>query len=95
MLYEAGQAAGQAARATEQRNHDKNDVKCKELGRVCISKVVGTETMGSFSLLASRLATSSKRAKAEVLTALYGRLNLNFFRANTTVILSRCVVPDY
>ena len=39
----------------------------------------GTETMESFSLLASRLATSSNRAKAEILhvAALYGRLNLN------------------
>ena len=33
--------------------------------------------MESFSLLASCLATSSNRAKAEVLAALYGRLNLN------------------
>ena len=38
--------------------------------------VWGTEAMESFSLLASRLATSSNRAKAEVLAALYGRLNL-------------------
>ena len=34
----------------------------------------GTEAMESFSLLASCLATSSNKAKAEVL---YGRLNLN------------------
>ena len=45
----------------------------------------GTEAMESFSLLASRLATSSNRAKAE---ALYGRLNLNLVRANATAILS-------
>ena len=31
----------------------------------------GTEAMESFSLLASRLATSFNRAKAEVLAALY------------------------
>ena len=46
-----------------------------------------TEAMESFSLLASRLVTSSNRAKAEVLAALYGRLNLNLVRANTTAIL--------
>ena len=32
VLLEAGLAAGQAARATEQRKHDENDAKCKELG---------------------------------------------------------------
>ena len=75
------------------------DAKCKELGWVCVPMVVeaygawGTEAMESFSLLASRLATSSNRAKAEVLAALYGRLNLILVRANATAILSRCFVP--
>ena len=57
----------------------------------------GTEGMESFSLLASRLATCSNRAKAEVLAALYGRLNLNLVRvrANATAILSRCSVLHY
>ena len=78
-----GLAAGQAARVTEQRKHNQNDTKCKELGWVCVPMVVeaygawGTEAMESFSFLASLLATSSNRAKAEVLAALYGRLNLN------------------
>ena len=49
----------------------------------------GTEAMESFSLLASRLATSSNRAKADVLAALYGRLNLNLVRADAIAILSR------
>ncbi|KAL5470685.1 hypothetical protein EMCRGX_G028690 [Ephydatia muelleri] len=76
-------SAKAAARATEQRKHDENDAKCKELGWICVPMVAeaygawGTEAMKSFSLLASRLATSSNRAKAEVLAALYGRLNLN------------------
>ena len=101
VLLEVGLAAGQAARATEQRKHEENDAKCKELRWVCVPMVVeaygawGTETMESFSLLASCLATSSNRAKAEVLAALYGRLNLNIVRANATAILSRCFVPDY
>eukprot|EP00731_Ephydatia_muelleri_P022936 Em0015g519a len=92
--FAAGLAAGQAARATEQRKHDENDAKCKELGWICVPMVVeaygawGTEAMESFSLLVSRLATSSNRAKAEVLAALYGRLNLNLVRANATAILS-------
>ena len=98
VLLEAGLAAGQVA---EQRKHDENDAKCKELGWICVPMVVeaygawGTEAMESFSLLGSRLATSSNRAKAEVLAALYGRLNLNLVRANATAILSRCFVPDY
>ena len=101
VLLEVGLAAGQAARATEQRKHEENDAKCKELGWVCVPMVVvaycawGTEAMESFSLLASHLATSSNRAKAEVLAALYGRLNLNLVRTNATVILSRCFVPVY
>ncbi|KAL5500200.1 hypothetical protein EMCRGX_G011719 [Ephydatia muelleri] len=83
------------------RKHDENDAKCKKLGWICIPTVVeaygawGTEALESFSLLASRLATSSNRAKAEVLAALYGRLNLNLVRANATAILSRCFVPVY
>ena len=73
----------------------------KELGWICVPMVVeaygawGTEAMESFSFLASRLATSSNRAKAEVIAALYGRLNLNLVRANATAILSRYFVPDY
>ena len=80
VLLEVGLAAGQAARATEQRKHEENDAKCKELGWVCVPMVVeayvacGTEAMESLAILAS---TSSNRAKAEVLAALYGRLNLN------------------
>ena len=82
VLLEEELAAGQAARATEQRKHNENDAKCKELGWVCVPMVVEaygtweTKAMESFSLLASRLATSSNRAKAEVLAALYGKLNL-------------------
>ena len=44
------------------------------------------EAMESLSHLASRLATSSNKAKAVVLTDLYGRLNLNLVRANATAI---------
>ena len=51
--------------------------------------------MKSFYLLASRLATSSKGAKADVLAALYGRLNLNLVRANATAILFILFVSDY
>ena len=57
VLLEAGLAAGQAARATEQRKHDENDAKCKELGWICVPMVVeaygawGKEAMESFSLL--------------------------------------------
>ena len=40
VLFEVGLAAGQAARATEQRKHDENDAKCKELGWICVPMVV-------------------------------------------------------
>ena len=48
--------------------------------------------MESLALLASRLVTSSNRAKAVVLAELYGRLNLSLARANAVAILSKCFV---
>ena len=54
VLLEAGLAAGQAARASEQSKHDENDAKCKELGWISVPMVVeaygawGTEAMESF-----------------------------------------------
>ena len=66
---------GAAARATELRKHEANDGKCRELGWVCVPMVVeaygawGAETMESLSCLASRLATSSNKAKAAVLNS--------------------------
>ena len=81
-LLEAGFIAGAAARGTE---HEANDGMCRELGWVCVPMVVeaygawGAEAMESLSCLASRLATSSNKAKAAVLNSLYGRLNLNLY----------------
>ena len=92
--------AGAAARATELRKHEANDGKCRELGWVCVPMVVeaygawGAEAMESLSCLASRLATSSNKAKAAVLNSLYGRLNLNLVKANATAMLSRCFASD-
>ena len=78
------------------------DANCKELGCVFVPLVVEaygargmTEAIESLSHLASRLATSSNKAKAVVLTDLYGRLNLNLVRANATAILTRCVAYIY
>ncbi|KAL5503619.1 hypothetical protein EMCRGX_G010594 [Ephydatia muelleri] len=88
-MSEAGVTAGAAAQATELRKHEANDVKCSELGWLCIPLVVesygawGKEAMESFSSLASRLAITSSRPKSAVLSELYGRLNLNLVRANT------------
>ena len=50
----------------------------------------GAESMESLSCLASRLATSSNKAKVAVPNSLYGRLNLNLVKANVTAMLSRC-----
>eukprot|EP00731_Ephydatia_muelleri_P011108 Em0006g2a len=89
ILFEAGVTAGAAAHATELRKHEANDAKCSDLGWVCIPLVVesygawGKEALEAFSMLASRLATSSSRPKSMVLSELYGRLNLHLVRANT------------
>ena len=97
VLLEAGLTAGAAARATKLRKHEANDGKCREL---CVLMVVeaygawGAEAMESLSCLASRLATSSNKAKAAVLNSLYGRLNLNLVKANATAMLSRCFASD-
>ena len=95
ILLEAGVTAG-----AELRKHEANDGKCRELGWVCVPMVVeatgawGAEAMESLSCLASRLATSSNKAKAAVLNSLYGRLNLNLVKANATAMLSRCFASD-
>ncbi|KAL5503406.1 hypothetical protein EMCRGX_G010350 [Ephydatia muelleri] len=94
IMSEAGVTAGAAAQATELRKHEANDVKCSELGWLCIPLVVesygawGKEAMESFSSLASRLAITSSRPKSAVLSELYGRLNLNLVRANAQLGLS-------
>eukprot|EP00731_Ephydatia_muelleri_P007923 Em0004g261a len=95
IMSEAGVTAGAAAQATELRKHEANDVKCSELGWLCIPLVVesygawGKEAMESFWSLASRLAITSSRPKSAVLSELYGRLNLNLVRANVRAIMSR------
>ena len=69
IMSEAGVTAGAAAQATELRKHEANNVKCSELGWLCIPLVVesygawGKEAMESFSSLASRLAITSSRPK--------------------------------
>ena len=101
IMSEAGVTAGAAAQATELRKHEANDVKCSELGWLCIPLVVesygawGKEAMESFSSLASRLAITSSRPKSAVLLELYGRLNLNLVRANMRAIMSRYCPQDY
>ena len=99
VLLEEGVSTDAAARATELRKHEANDGKCRELGWVCVPMVVeaygawGAEAMESLSRLASRLATSSNKAKAAVLNSLYGRLNL--VKANASAaMLSRCFASD-
>ena len=67
---EAGVTAGAAAHATELRKHEANDAKCNDLGWICIPLVMesygawGKEAWETFSMLASRLATSSSRPKS-------------------------------
>ena len=57
----------------------------------------GAEAMESLSHLASRLATSSNKAKAAVLNSLYRRLNLNLVKANVLLCclhVCRCFALD-
>ena len=54
----------------------------------------GAEAKESLSHLASRLETSSNKAKVAVLNSLYGRLNLNLVKANATAVLSTCFASD-
>ena len=54
----------------------------------------GAEAMESLLCLASRLATSSNKARAAVLNSLYGRLNFNLVKAIATAMLSRCFASD-
>ena len=99
-MSEAGVTAGAAAQATELRKHEANDVKCSELGWLCIPLVVesygawGKEAMESFSSLASRLAITSSRPKSAVLSELYGRLNLNLVRANMRAIMALKITSE-
>ena len=87
------------AHATELQKHEANDVKCSDLGWICIPLVVvtyrawGKEALEAFSILASRLATSSSRPKSRVLFELYGWLNLHLVRVNVRAILCRLSCP--
>ena len=100
IMSEAGVTAGAAAQATELRKHEANDVKCSELGWLCIPLVVesygawGKEAMESFSSLASRLAITSSRPKSAVLSELYGRLNLNLVRANMRADIALKIISE-
>eukprot|EP00731_Ephydatia_muelleri_P016021 Em0009g445a len=94
ILFEAWPSGGVAVRATEQRKHEAN-----EQGAGCLHGYGGIWCLGAKAIesllrLASCLATSFNKAKAVVLIVLYGRLNLNLVRANTTAILTRCLAPD-
>ena len=68
-----GLHAGSAALTTEGRKLRANDVKCKELGWLCVLLVAetygawGNEVIEAFSQLASRLATLTCRPKSAVL----------------------------
>ena len=50
--------------------------------------------MESLSRLASHLATSSREARAVILTNFYGRLNQNHVRANAITFLTRYFASD-
>ena len=63
-MFWGGGGGGGAARATELRKHEANDGKCRELGWVCVPMVVEANRAWGAEAMASRLATSSNKAKA-------------------------------
>ena len=66
VLLEAGLAAGQAARTTEQRKHDENDAKCKELGWLRHMVLGGQKQCSHFHFwpLALQLAPTGLRLRS-------------------------------
>ena len=54
----------------------------------------GKEALEAFSMLASRLATSSSRPKSMVLSELHGRLNLHLVRAHVRAIFLQTFMPS-
>ena len=74
-------SSGAAAEASEIMMHNSNDVKCGDLGQVCIPLVVetygvwGQEAVKSFAQLASQLAITCSKSKSVITRDLYNRLN--------------------
>ena len=71
IMFEAGVTAGAAAQATELRKHEANDVKCSELGWLCIPLVV--ESYGAWGkeaiyggIFKSSLSPSHNIIKAQI-----------------------------
>ena len=84
-LMEARVSSGSAALASEGRKHRANDAKCKELGWLCVPLVAETYgAWGNEAVEASRLVTLTCRPKSAV--------NLHLVRANSTDILTRCIL---
>ena len=92
-LNEAG-ATGSAAGNVEARKHMANDLKCRELGWVCVPLAVetygcwGEEAQCSVSRLAARLALQLQCSKSKAITNIYQRLNLTLVRCNARALLS-------
>ena len=98
-LHDACNSAGVAAHKAECQKHSSNDLKCQELGWVCVPLAVesygnwGKEAQNTFTRLASILSITLHCPKAKVLTEIYGRLNTSLVRSVARAILARRCVP--
>ena len=100
ILSEAGVTAGAAAHAGPLSSKNMRPMMLSvtnDLGWICIPLVVesygawGKEALDTFSMLASRLATSSSRPKSRV--SIRPAQYLHLVRANVRAILSRLSCP--
>ena len=66
IMSEAGVTAGAAAQATELRKHETNDVKCSELGWLCIPLVVESYGAWEKEAFESSLSPSHNIIKAQI-----------------------------
>ena len=99
-LHDACNSTGVAAHKAECRKHSSNDPKCQELGWVCVPLAVesygnwGNKAQNTFARLAFILSISLHCPKANVLTEIYGWLNILLVRSVARAILSRrCSIP--
>ena len=96
ILADASVRVVAAAEAAERIKHTANDLKCAELGWVCVPLTVETYcNWGEEArrILATRLAFGSAFFKARVISDMFGRLNITLVRAIARAILARNVVP--
>ena len=86
---------GSGAASAVSKKHRNNDVKCRELGWVCIPMVVTcygewrSEAIAFLDRLESRVAMQTPTSTPEMKTAIYTRLSCLLMLSNARAMLSR------